>query len=55
MRSCARTDRVRSSLNPPRQIPRELGVNARVTADGKAYGYSFCRELSDLFLVDGVR
>jgi hypothetical protein len=30
-------------------------VNARVTAHGKAYGYSFCRELSDLFLVDGVR
>ena len=30
-------------------------VNARVTADGKTYGYSFSRELSDLFLVDGVR
>jgi len=30
-------------------------VNARVTADGKTYGYSFFRELSDLFLVDGVR
>ena len=30
-------------------------VNARVTADGKTFGYSFSRELSDLFLVDGVR
>jgi hypothetical protein len=30
-------------------------VNARMTADGKTYGYSFSRELSDLFLVDGVR
>ena len=30
-------------------------VNARVTADGKIYAYSFSRELSDLFLVDGVR
>ncbi|MGA9558360.1 MAG: protein kinase [Terriglobales bacterium] len=30
-------------------------VNARVTADGKTYAYSFSRELSDLFLVDGVR
>ena len=30
-------------------------VNARVTADGKTYSYSFSRELSDLFLVDGVR
>jgi len=26
-----------------------------MTADGKSYGYSFSRELSDLFLVDGVR
>jgi hypothetical protein len=24
-------------------------------ADGKTHGYSFSRELSDLFLVDGVR
>jgi len=30
-------------------------VNARVTPDGKTYAYSFSRELSDLFLVDGVR
>ena len=30
-------------------------VNVRMTADGKSYGYSFSRELSDLFLVDGVR
>jgi hypothetical protein len=30
-------------------------VNARVTPDGKTYGYSFSRELSDLFLVDGLR
>ncbi len=30
-------------------------MNARVTPDGKTYGYSFSRELSDLFLVDGVR
>ncbi len=30
-------------------------VNVRMTGDGKAYGYSFSRELSDLFLVDGVR
>jgi hypothetical protein len=30
-------------------------VSVRMTADGKTYGYSFSRELSDLFLVDGVR
>jgi hypothetical protein len=30
-------------------------VNARVTSDGRTYAYSFSRELSDLFLVDGVR
>jgi hypothetical protein len=30
-------------------------VNVRMTADGKSYGYSFSRELSDLLLVDGVR
>jgi hypothetical protein len=30
-------------------------VNVRMMAGGKAYGYSFCRELSDLFLVEGVR
>jgi tRNA A-37 threonylcarbamoyl transferase component Bud32 len=30
-------------------------VNVRMTADGKTYGYSFSRELSDLFLVEGVR
>jgi serine/threonine protein kinase len=30
-------------------------VSVRMTADGKAYAYSFDRELSDLFLVDGVR
>lgn len=30
-------------------------VNVRMTADGKSYGYSFLRELSDLFLVEGVR
>jgi len=29
--------------------------NVRMTADGKAYGYSFARELSDLFLVGGVK
>ena len=27
----------------------------RVKADDKTYCYSFSRELSDLFLVDGVR
>ena len=30
-------------------------VNVRMTEDGKTYGYSFSRELSDLFLVGGVR
>jgi hypothetical protein len=30
-------------------------VNVRMTADGKTYSYSFSRELSDLFLVEGVR
>jgi Tol biopolymer transport system component len=30
-------------------------VNVRITPDGKSYAYSFDRELSDLFLVDGVR
>jgi hypothetical protein len=30
-------------------------INVRMTADGKAYGYSFSRELSDLFQVEGVR
>jgi hypothetical protein len=30
-------------------------LNVRMTADGKAYAYSFDRELSDLFLVEGVR
>ena len=30
-------------------------VNVRMTPDGKSYAYSFDRELSDLFLVDGVR
>jgi eukaryotic-like serine/threonine-protein kinase len=30
-------------------------VNVRTTADGKTYGYSFLRELSDLFLVEGLR
>jgi Tol biopolymer transport system component len=30
-------------------------VSVRMTADGKAYAYSFSRELSDLFLVEGVR
>jgi eukaryotic-like serine/threonine-protein kinase len=30
-------------------------LNVRISADGKAYGYSFSRELSDLFTVDGVR
>jgi len=29
--------------------------NVRMTADGRTYGYSFARELSDLFLIDGVR
>lgn len=29
-------------------------VNVRMTADGKFYAYSFLRELSDLFLVEGV-
>jgi hypothetical protein len=31
------------------------GVTTIVTADGKTYRYSFSSELSDLFLVDGVR
>jgi hypothetical protein len=30
-------------------------INVRMTADGKFYAYSFSRELSDLFLVQGVR
>ncbi len=30
-------------------------VNVRMTPDGKSYAYSFDRELSDLFLVEGVR
>jgi hypothetical protein len=30
-------------------------VNVHMTADGKTYAYSFSRELSDLFLVDGAR
>jgi serine/threonine protein kinase len=30
-------------------------LNIRMTADGKAYAYSFDRELSDLFIVEGVR
>lgn len=30
-------------------------VNVRMTPDGKAYAYSFDRELSDLFQVEGVR
>ena len=29
--------------------------NVRMTQDGKSYAYSFLRELSDLFLVDGVK
>ena len=28
--------------------------NVRMTRDGKAYGYTFAREMSDLFLVEGV-
>jgi hypothetical protein len=27
----------------------------RMTADGKTYAYSYVRELSDLFLVEGVK
>ncbi|MBV8208086.1 MAG: PD40 domain-containing protein, partial [Acidobacteria bacterium] len=30
-------------------------MDVRMTPDGKAYGYSFARELSDLFLVEGAR
>ena len=30
-------------------------VNMRITPDGKAYAYSYNRELSDLYLVAGVR
>lgn len=30
-------------------------INVRVTPDGKTYAYSFDRELSDLFQVEGVR
>ena len=30
-------------------------VSVRMTADGKTYAYSFSRELSDLFVVTGVR
>jgi hypothetical protein len=29
--------------------------NVRMTADGKCHAYSFARELSDLFLVEGVK
>jgi serine/threonine protein kinase len=30
-------------------------LNVRMTADGKAYAYSFLREMSDLFLVEGAQ
>jgi hypothetical protein len=30
-------------------------LNVRMTADGKTYAYSFLREMSDLFLVEGAR
>jgi Tol biopolymer transport system component len=30
-------------------------LNVRMTPDGKTYAYSFFRELSDMFLVEGVR
>ncbi len=30
-------------------------LNVRMTADGKSYAYSFERELSDLFIVEGAR
>jgi hypothetical protein len=30
-------------------------INVRMTPDGKTYAYSFDRELSDLFQVEGVR
>ncbi len=30
-------------------------LNVRLTADGKSYAYTYDRELSDLFLVEGVR
>jgi len=30
-------------------------VNMRITPDGKVYAYSYNRELSDLYLVEGVR
>jgi Tol biopolymer transport system component len=30
-------------------------LNVRMTADGKTYAYSFLKEMSDLFLVEGVR
>jgi len=30
-------------------------LNVRMTPDGKSSAYSFHRELSDLFLVEGVR
>jgi len=29
--------------------------NVRMTADGKSYAYSVARELSDLYLLEGVR
>jgi hypothetical protein len=30
-------------------------IDARMTPDGEAYAYSYNRELSDLFQVEGVR
>jgi hypothetical protein len=30
-------------------------LNVRMTADGKTYAYSFLREMSDLFLIEGAR
>jgi hypothetical protein len=30
-------------------------INVRLTPDARTYAYSFDRELSDLFLVEGVR
>jgi hypothetical protein len=31
------------------------GLHVRLTPDGKSYAYSFGRDLSDLYLVDGLK
>jgi eukaryotic-like serine/threonine-protein kinase len=44
-----------ASLTPSDAAGVTAIVNVRMTADGRTYGYSYLRELSDLFLVGGVK